>query len=125
MKYRLLFVLAAVCVGSVVHADGGSDYARISFVGPGKGTVVVDRDQFVVLVVEGPYISCEKSRIPDEGLVDYVNTVLKTKGASYLAVYAREGVKYGEVVKAIDALRKTDAKDIGVSTVELAAGREP
>ena len=124
MKYRLLFVLAAICVGSVLRADGGSDYARISFVGPGKGTVV-NRDQFVVLVVEGPYISCEKSRIPDEGLVDYVNTVLKTKGASYLAVYARQGVKYGEVVKAIDVLRKTDAKDIGVSTVELAAGREP
>lgn len=125
MKYRLLIVLAVICVGSVLRADGGTDYARISFVGPGKGKIVTDRNQFVALVVEGPYISCDKSRIPDEGLVEYVNTILKTKGASYLAVYARQGVKYGEVVKAIDVLRKTDAKDIGVSTIELAAGREP
>ena len=41
------------------------------------------------------------------------------------ASYAREGIKYGDLVKAIDALRKTDAKDIAVSTVELAMGREP
>lgn len=124
MKYRLLIVLLAVCVGSALRADGGSDYARISFVGAGKGKTI-NRDQFVILVVEGPYISCEKNRIPDEGLVDYVNSVLKAKGASYLAVYAREGIKYGEVVKAIDVLRKTDAKDIGVSTIELPPGREP
>jgi hypothetical protein len=63
--------------------------------------------------------------VPDDGLVEYVNNVLKVKGVSYLAVYVREGVKYGDVMKAIDALRKTTAKDIGVSTVELANGREP
>jgi len=33
--------------------------------------------------------------------------------------------KYGDLVRAIDVLRQTDAKNIGVSMKELPAGREP
>lgn len=125
MKYRLLVLLVVFCAASFVRAEGNSDYARISFIGAGKGKTAPDRDAFVILVVEGPYITYEKNRVPADGLVEYVNNVLKLKGVSYLAVYVREGVKYGDVMKAVDTLRKTTAKDIGVSTVELANGREP
>ena len=124
MKYRLPLLLVAICLGSILYADGGGDYARISFVGPNKGKAP-SREQFVMLVIEGPYITYEKDRIPDASLVEYVNSALKVKGASYLAVYVSEGIKFGDVVRAIDTLRKTDAKDIGVSTVELAVGRQP
>ena len=82
------------------------------------------KESLVLLVIEGPTLSHEAKTIPDAGVVDYVNNLLRLKNASYLGVYAREGVKYGEVVKALDVLRKTNAKDIGVSMSELPAGRE-
>lgn len=56
-------------------------------------------------------------------MVEYVNTLLKTKDVSYIGVYTREGVKYGDVVRAVDVLRKTNAKNIGISMTELPAGR--
>lgn len=85
----------------------------------------MSRDQFVILVVEGPYISHETNPIPEKGGVEYINDLLRAKKVSYLAVYTREGVKYGDVVKAIDLLRMTDATEIGVSMIEAPAGREP
>lgn len=54
-----------------------------------------------------------------------MNNLLKLNKGSYLGVYSREGVKYGDVLRAIDVLRKTDAKDIGFSMIEVPAGREP
>jgi len=124
MNHRTLFIFGVLLFAGVLRASDDLDYSRITFVGAGKGKAM-DRDQFVTLVVEGPFVSFDKSRIPDDALVPYVNRLLKDKGVSYLAVYAREGIKFGDLVKAIDALRKTAAKDIGVSTIELAVGREP
>ena len=125
MKYRVLLALLALGFCADLAAEESSAFPRISFIGPGRGGPPVGRDQFVMLVVEGPYISYEKNPIPDNGVVAYVNNLLKVRNVSSLAVYSREGAKYGDIVKAIDVLRKTDAKDIGVSMVEVPAGREP
>lgn len=125
MKSLRLLALLVLGLGSTLSAADQDHFPRISFVGPGSGKAPIERDQFIALVVEGPYLSCDKTPIPANGEVDYVNQLLKTKGLTYLGVYTREGVKYGDVVRAIDLLRKTDAKDIGVSLVELPAGREP
>ena len=58
-------------------------------------------------------------------MIGYVNETLKSKNASFLGIHIRQGIKFGDVVKALDELRKTDAKSIGVSMVELAPGKEP
>lgn len=125
MRYRALLVLAILGLSSSLFSADKVEYPRISLVGPGAGKTPVDRDKFIALVVEGPFLSCDKTPLPADGEVDYVNQLLKTKGISYLGVYTRAGVKYGDVVRAIDILRKTDAKDIGVNLIELPAGREP
>jgi hypothetical protein len=125
MKYRVLIALLVLGFCVDLGAEESSAYPRVSFIGPGRGGPPVGRDQFIMLVVEGPYISYEKNPIPENGVVAYVNNLLKMRNVSSLAVYGREGAKYGDIVKAIDVLRKTDAKDIGVSMVEVPAGREP
>lgn len=125
MKYTTLIALIAVGSLADVRAADKSEFPRIAFVGPGSSAKPVPRDQFVLLVVEGPFISYEGQPIPSSGVVDYVNNLLKLKSVSYLGVHSREGVKYGEVVRALDILRKTNAKDIGVSMIELPVGREP
>lgn len=125
MTYRTLIAIFAIGLCAEVLAEEKPAYPNISFVGPGSGKKTVSRDQFVLLVVEGPFISYESQPIPSAGLVDYVNNLLKIKNVSYLGVHAREGVKYGDIIRAIDLLRKTEAKDIGVSLIELPAGREP
>lgn len=124
MNYRVLLALFGAVIWANL-ANGETAYPQISFVGPGAGKTPVARDQFVVLVVEGPNLSYEKNPVPDKDEVGYVNALLKARGVSYLAVYTREGVKYGDVIKAIDVLRKTDAKNIGVSMIEVPVGREP
>ncbi|ACB76885.1 hypothetical protein [Opitutus terrae] len=124
MKSRLLLLLVVIGLCSSLAAAEQAAYPRISLVGPGAGKTPVNRDQFIILVVEGPYISHEANPLPEKGAVEYINDLLKAKKVSYLAVYTREGVKYGDVVKAIDLLRKTDATEIGVSMIEAPAGRE-
>jgi hypothetical protein len=125
MKYRLVIAVLALGLCSALFAQEKSDYPRISFVGPGASKNPVSRDQFIILVIEGPFLSHEKDPIPDAGTVDYVNRLLKTKNVSYIGVYTRQGVKYGDVIHALDVLRKTTAKEIGVSMVEISAGQEP
>ena len=124
IRTLLMAVLSVGLCADVIGAEN-STYPNIAFVGPGSGKQTISRDQFVLLVVEGPFISFESQPIPSTGVVDYVNNLLKIKNVSYIGVHSREGVKYGEVVRAIDVLRKTNAKDIGVSMIELPAGREP
>lgn len=124
MLLRALLAVVVAGLSADVLAEEKSEYPRVSLVGPGSGKNPVSRDQFILLVVEGPFISYEANPIPSEGAVDYINNLLKAKGVSYIGVHSREGVKYGDVVRAIDVLRKTNAKDIGVSMIELPAGRQ-
>jgi hypothetical protein len=70
------------------------------------------------LVIEDVLISHEKRS------VEYIDTALKAQGASYLGVHIREGVKYGDVVRALETLRLTSAKSILVSLAELPIGRD-
>ena len=123
--YPILLAVLAVGFGTAVLAGENRDYPKISLVGPGGGANPISRDQFITLVVEGPFISYEKTQIPSAGVIDYVNDLLKTKGVSYIGVYTREGVKYGDVIRTVDILRQTNAKNIGVSMIELPVGREP
>jgi hypothetical protein len=125
MKYRILIALLALGLSSSLIAAEKTDYPRISFVGAGTGKTPIDHSQYIALVVEGPYLTFEKNPIPANGEVEYVNNLLKVRGVSYLGVYSRAGVKYGDIVRAIDVLRKTNAKDVGVSLIELPADREP
>ncbi len=118
-----MMFLLALGLGTAAHA--ATDHARIAFVKPGvaKG-VVMDSSQYVKLVIEGPFVSHDKIPVSDEGLIDYVDKILKSSGATYLAIYVREGIKFGDVVRTLDSLRKTSAKDIAVNTVEIALGRD-
>jgi biopolymer transport protein ExbD len=125
ITYRALIILFAIGLCADVLAEEKKEYPHISFVGPGGGKDPVSRDQFVILVIEGPFISYDTNPIPSAGVVEYVNNLLKVKNVSYIGVHTREGIKYGDVVRAIDTLRKTNAKEVGVSMIELPVGREP
>lgn len=110
---------------SIARAERGGGYPPISIVIPGAGTSTVDKSQFLVLVVESKFISHEGTPIPSDGLISYINNTLKAQRASFLGVHIRQGIKYGDVVRALDELRKTEAKSISVSMVELPVGKEP
>jgi biopolymer transport protein ExbD len=125
MKSHLLIALFAVGLGADALAESRKDYPQIAMVAPSSGGSSVDRDRLVLLVVEGPYISHEQTPVQADRLVSYVNELLRIKGVSYVGVYSREGVKYGDVVRALDTLSLTNAKNIGVSMVELPVGKEP
>ena len=123
MTPRLLIAVFALGLCSAVLAQENAP--RISMCGPGGTPNPLPRDQFIILVVEGPNLFYDTNPIPSTDVVDFVNKLLKTKGVSYIGVYARVGTKFGEVVQALDVLRKTDAKNIGVNMAELALGRDP
>lgn len=125
MKTRLVFVLFAIGLCADTLAEGRKNHPQISMVAPSSGSSPVDRDRLVLLVVEGPFISHEQKAIEADRVVAYVNELLRIRGVSYVGVYSREGVKYGDVVRALDTLSLTDAKNIGVSMVELPVGKEP
>lgn len=125
MKNPILSFVLVVFVSASPLVAANADYPPISIVAPGSGKSPADKAQFLILVVEGGFISCEGVPIPQAGVVGYVNGALKAKGASILGVHIRQGTKYGDVVKALDELRKTEAKSIGVSMAELAPGKDP
>jgi biopolymer transport protein ExbD len=125
MKNRILMVLFVIGLCADVLAEGRTTYPQISMVAPGPAKNPVDRDKLVLLVIEGQFISHDQKPIEADRVVAYVNELLKLKGGTYVGVYPREGVKYGEVVRALDTLSLTQAKSIGVSLEELPAGREP
>jgi biopolymer transport protein ExbD len=124
---RSLLPLLLVALGFSAEAFAASkvSYAPISFVVPGTSSVPVDTSQFLILVVERGFLSHNGSPIPDGGVVSYVNRALKEQGATSVGVHIRQDIRFGEVVQALDELRKTDAKSIGVSMAELAPGKEP
>jgi biopolymer transport protein ExbD len=125
MTCRILIAVVAIglCVDGL--AVEKSDYPRISFSWPGQAKNPLPRDEVIFMVVEGSSLSYDGNPIPSADVVHYVNKLLDVKKVSYIGIYSREGTKYGDVVKAIDALRGTTAKNISVSMVELAAGRQP
>lgn len=125
MKRTLLLAMIAIGLGAELLAVEKKDLPQISFVLPSNSGSAVSRDQFVTVVVEQGFISHEEKPIAPEAVVAYVDNALKTQNASYIGVYIREGIKYGDVVRALDVLRQTTAKSIGVSMIELAAGRKP
>ena len=124
-SYRLVVAIIAAGVGTALLAQEQHAYAEISLAGPGKGTKTIDKSQYIILVVEGSTLSFEGNLVPEAQVVPFVNDLLKRKGVSYIGLYAREGSKYGELVHAVDVLRGTTAKNIGVSISELPLGREP
>jgi biopolymer transport protein ExbD len=124
MKRFILLPLLALAVCADALADTKRDHPPIALVVPGNSNSSTSRDQFVFLVIEGVFISHEKRPVPSEGIVEYIDTALKAQGASYLGVHIREGVKYGDVVRALDTLRHTSAKSISVSLAELPIGRD-
>ena len=117
-----LFALG-VCAG--LFAEESKTYPQISFVLPSTSGSTVSRDQIVTVVVEPGFLSHEETPIPEDGVASYIDNVLKAKNASYIGVYVRQGVKYGDLVKALDQLRLSSAKSIGVSMNELPPGKQP
>ena len=123
--YRILIAIFALGLCTDVFAGEKLDYAQISFCMPGPSKHPVPPQEFVMLVVEGAGFSCDRTPVPGSDVVEYVNKTLEVKNASYIGVYVREGTKYGDVVRALDLLRGSKAKSIGVSMKELPVGREP
>jgi len=121
----MLIALFALGLCADVLAQEKQEFPRISLCGPGGGKNPVNPDEFIILVIEGPNLFYDTNPIPGADAVGFVNKLLKTKGVSYIGVYTREGTKFGQVVQALDVLRKTDAKNIGVSMTELPMGRDP
>lgn len=125
MKKSILIALLVLCSCSAALADERSDYPRIAFCGPGGSGTPIEKDQYILLVLEGPVFSHDATMIPDNEIVPLVNSLLEAKGVSYVAVHVREGTKYGELVRGIDILRGTKAKNIGFGMKELPKGRNP
>ncbi len=127
MKTSFLLRLALLTVGltSGAFAQERKSYPPITFAVPGSNTTMTSKDRFVVLVIESAYLSHEGTAIPPDNVIDYLNTTMAANEAPYLAVHIREGITYGNVVKALDALSKTETKGISVSMKELPLGREP
>jgi len=125
MKTPMKFLL--LTLASFAHAapTPAVDLPPISFVLPGAGASTIDRSQYIILVVEAGFISHNGSPIPHDGVISYVNAALKAEGAAFVGIHVRPGITFGEVVRAFDQLRQTNARSIGVSMVELPVGREP
>ncbi len=124
MKKLTVIALLSLGLASGAFAQEPKGHPSINFVVPSSGSSTVDKNQFVVLVIEPAYISHHGTPIPAESVAEFVNTTMTADHAPYLAVHIREGVRYGEVVNALDALSKTTAKSISVSMNELPIGRE-
>jgi biopolymer transport protein ExbD len=121
----MLMAVFAIGLCSGLLAEERREYPQVSLCGPGGSKTPISRDDYIVLVVEGPTLSYEANPIPGADVVEFVNHLLQVKKVSYIGVYPREGTKYGDVVHAVDLLRGTSAKNIGVSMKELPLGREP
>jgi len=125
MTHRMLLAVFAIGLCADVLAEEKQEYPRISLSGPGGGPSPIGREELIMLVVDGPTLSYDKNPIASTEAVEYVNKLLEVKNVSYIGVYTREGTKYGDVVRALDVLRGTKAKNIGLSMKELPLGREP
>lgn len=125
MKKLIPLVILAVCFSGSSFAGDHGDYANIVLCPPGVSKNPMPKDKFITLVIDGPVIFYDTTPISDSDVLSYVNTLLETKRVSYIGVYIRQGTKYGDVVRGLDMLRKTTAKDVGLSMTELAPGQNP
>ncbi len=126
MKKLLLVAAFVIGFSSSLRADEPREYAQVTLTGASDGKrPTTPRDQLVILVVDGDVITHDASPIPTADVVPLVNALLKEKKISLIGVYVREGTKYGDVVRAVDILRQTTAKNIGVSMHMIPPGREP
>jgi len=119
LSRRWTIVILGLLFSTSVFAEEATRYPEVSFCLPSKSKVTLTKDQYVTLTIEGPVLAYEGDVIQPAEVVSYVNHLLETKKVSYIGVHIREGTTFGEVVGAIDVLRKTNAKSIGVSVVEL------
>ena len=122
---RFLSVIFALVLCAGLFAQSQSNYAQVNFCIPGSSNSPMGRDQFVKVVVDGPVILCESDPVPDKDVVAYVNGLLQKKSVFYVGVYIREGTSFSDVMRAIDLLRKTNTKSIGVSSAALSARQNP
>jgi len=125
MKTSALSILLALGLAAGLCAAETKEYPPISFVLPSTSGPTISRDQIVTVVVEPGFISHEDTPIPQDSVASYIDSVLKAKNVSSIGVYVRQGVKYGDLVKALDQLRLSGAKSIGVSMTELPPGKQP
>ena len=125
MTFRMLVAVFAIGLCADVLAEEKAEFPQVSFSWPGASKKPMNQDEFIKLVIEGPTLSYEANPIASASVVEYVNKLLDVKKVSYIAVYTREGTKYGDVVNAIDVLRGTKAKNIGLSTKEIPPGHQP
>ena len=125
MKTPISFVLLGIGLLANALAAERATNAPISFVVPGAGSSTIERAQFLILVVESSFVSYENTPIPSDSVIEYINNALKAQGASYVGIHVRQGAKFGDVVRTLDELRKTDAKSVSVSMAELPVGRDP
>jgi hypothetical protein len=121
---RILLAFFAIGLSSSLVAEQRREYAEVSFCVPGGSKHPIARDQFVTLIIDGPVLMYESNAIPDAEVVSYVNELLQGKNVSYLGVYIREGTTYGDVIRTIDTLRKTNTKSIGVSVSSVPVSRK-
>ncbi len=112
---RHVLALLLVCVAPIMFAQGEPAAAEVTFCTPGNSKNPLPRDQFVALTLDGPVLMYESDAVPNSDVVAFVNGLLETKHVTYVGLYIREGTSYGDVVHAVDLLRKTNAKSIGVS----------
>jgi len=124
MTCRLLVAVFAIGLGADLLASENIEPARISLAGTGGRNSKIITEDYIVLVVEGASLSYDGNPIPNTEAIDYVNKLLEVKNVSHIGVYAREGARYGDVVHALDLLRTTKAKNIGLSMNELPLGRQ-
>jgi biopolymer transport protein ExbD len=121
-----LILVAGFAFGSVsgLLAQAQPRYAPITLAIASAGKSTTTPDQVVTLVIDRSVLTYESAPITYENVVTFVDTLLATNKAGNLCVYVREGTKFGEVMTALDLLRQTSAKAIGISPTELRVGRE-
>jgi len=125
MKYRILSAVLAIGLCADLLAEDRREYPQVALCVPGGSKNPAKKDEYVVLVVEGSYLSYEKSPIQYPEVITYVNQLLSDKKVSYIGLCAREGTKFKDLIRAVDLLRETNATNIGISVKELPLGREP
>ena len=124
IAHRILLAVLAIGLCSNLLAEEKHEYPRVSLMGQGGGPKP-SRDEYVILVVDGDNLVFEKNPVPNTAVVAYVNELLKTRKVSFIALCAREGTRFKDIVRAVDVLRGTNATNIGISMNEVAAGRDP
>jgi len=125
ISFAGLSMIAVLSVFLSARAEDKHESPQVSLCGTSGYCLPARRESFVLLVLEEGALYWDKKPIPNAEVISYVNGLLKAKKVSIVGVYAREGSKFGDVVRAVDLLRGTNAEHIGVSISEIPYDREP